>query len=92
MKGRLLLDIVIGQSASILELLASEDQALLIWWNTTEAASELCNRGMRRGGLPFFILDLCLDIVDGIGGFNLQSDGLSCERLHKDLHDKLVIC
>ena len=34
MQGRLLLDVVILESAAILELLAREDQALLIWRNT----------------------------------------------------------
>ncbi len=32
-KGRLLLDVVIAQCSTILELLASEDKALLIWGN-----------------------------------------------------------
>jgi hypothetical protein len=30
---RLLLDVVVGQGAAILELLAREDQALLVWGN-----------------------------------------------------------
>merc|ERR1719266_184478 len=30
----LLLDVVVTQCAAILELLACEDQALLVWWNT----------------------------------------------------------
>lgn len=34
MQSRLLLDIVVGQSAAILQLLASENQTLLIRWNT----------------------------------------------------------
>merc|ERR1711942_46385 len=34
MKGRLLLDVVVGQRATILELLASEDQTLLIGRNS----------------------------------------------------------
>ena len=33
-EGRLLLDVVVRESAAILELLAGEDQALLIWGNT----------------------------------------------------------
>merc|ERR1711931_208953 len=33
MEGRLLLDVVVRESSSILKLLASEDQPLLIWWN-----------------------------------------------------------
>jgi len=34
MKGRLLLDVVVGQSTTILELLTSKDQPLLIWRNS----------------------------------------------------------
>ena len=34
MESRLLLDVVIGQGATVLKLLASEDQTLLIWGNS----------------------------------------------------------
>ena len=33
MEGGLLLDVVVGQSPSVLQLLAGEDQPLLIWGN-----------------------------------------------------------
>ena len=56
---RLLLDIVVGERTAILELLAGEDQALLV----------------RRDAL--LVLDLGLDIVDGIGGLDLKGDGLA---------------
>jgi hypothetical protein len=59
MKGGLLLDVVVRQSATVLELLASEDQALLV----------------RRDAL--LVLNLALDIVDGIRGLNLEGDGLA---------------
>ena len=32
-KSRLFLDVVIGESSSVLELLSSEDEPLLVWWN-----------------------------------------------------------
>ena len=32
-EGALLLDVVVGESSSVLQLLASEDQSLLIWGN-----------------------------------------------------------
>merc|ERR1719323_1021511 len=67
-KGRLLLDVVVGQRAAILKLLASEDQALLV----------------RRDAL--LVLDLGLDVVDGVGGLDVEGDGLAGEGLHKDLH------
>lgn len=34
MKSRLLLDIVVRKSATVLELLAGEDQTLLVGWNS----------------------------------------------------------
>jgi hypothetical protein len=35
---------------------------------------------------PFLVLDLGLDILDGIGGLDLKSDGLSGKGFDKDLH------
>merc|ERR1711935_637189 len=68
MKSALLLDVVVGESPAILELLASEDQPLLV-----------------RGD-ALLVLDLGLDVLDGVGWLNLKSDGLSGEGLHEDLH------
>jgi hypothetical protein len=52
-KGGFLLDVVVRQGAAILELLAGEDQALLVRRNT------------------LLILNLGLDIVDGVARLNL---------------------
>jgi hypothetical protein len=71
MKSRLLLDVVVGEGAAVFELLAGENQALLV----------------RRD--PFLVLDLGLDIVDGVGRLHLKGDGLAREGLHEDLHDCL---
>jgi len=68
MEGGLFLNVVVGQGASIFQLLASEDQPLLIW------------------GDSFLILDLGLDILNGVAGLNLKGDGLACEGLNEDLH------
>jgi len=59
MKGRLLLDVIVGEGATILKLLAGEDQALLV------------------GGDTLLVLNLGLDVVDGVGGLNLEGDGLA---------------
>ena len=67
-EGGLLLDVVIRKSAAVLELLAGEDEALLIGRNT------------------LLVLDLGLDVVDGVGGLDLEGDGLAGEGLHEDLH------
>jgi hypothetical protein len=32
-QGRLLLDVVVGESTAVLELLAGEDETLLVWWD-----------------------------------------------------------
>ncbi len=69
MEGRLLLDVVVGESAAILKLLAGENQALLV----------------RRDTL--LVLDLALDIVDGVRGLDLEGDGLARKGL-----DEAVIC
>ena len=68
MERRLLLDVVVGQRAAVLELLAREDQALLV-----------------RGD-ALLVLDLGLDVVDGVGRLDLESDGLAGESLDEDLH------
>jgi hypothetical protein len=65
MEGRLLLDVVIRQGAAVLELLASKDEALLIW------------------GDALLVLNLRLNVVDGIRGLDLEGDGLAgdCENV-----------
>ena len=67
-KGGLLLDVVVREGAAVLELLAGEDEALLI------------------GGDTLLVLDLGLDVVDGVGGLDLKGDGLAREGLDEDLH------
>merc|ERR1712241_1030804 len=68
MESALLLDVVVGESSSVLELLASEDQSLLIWGNA------------------FLVLDLCLDVLNGVGRLDLEGDGLAGQGLDEDLH------
>ena len=60
-----LLDVVVTQRAAIFELLAREDETLLI----------------RRDA--FFVLDLALHIIDGIGGLDLEGDGLASKRFYE---------
>ena len=68
MESRLLLDVVVRKSAAVFELLSSEDEALLVWWDT------------------FLVLDLSLDVFDGVRWLNIKSDGLASEGLDEDLH------
>ena len=67
-----LLDVVIGKSAAILELLAGEDQALLVRWDS------------------LLVLDLGLDIVNGVGGLDLKGDGLARKGLDEAVGVLLV--
>ena len=34
----------------------------------------------------FFVLDFGFDVLDGVGGFDIQGDGLSSKSLDEDLH------
>ena len=68
MESGLLLDVVVGEGSSILKLLTSEDESLLIWGNT------------------FFVLDLSLDVFNGVSWLDIEGDGLTSEGLDEDLH------
>jgi len=39
------------------------------------------------GGDAFLVLDLGLHVFDGIGWFDIKSDGLTRQGFHEDLHD-----
>ncbi|KAF0734071.1 hypothetical protein Ae201684_009241 [Aphanomyces euteiches] len=67
-QGRLLLDVVVREGATIFKLLAGKNQALLIRGNA------------------FLVLDLLLNIIDGVRRLNIERDGLAGKGLHEDLH------
>jgi len=67
-EGGLLLNVVVRKSAAVLELLAGEDETLLV------------------GGNALLVLDLGLDIVDGVGRLDLKGNGLAGEGLDENLH------
>ena len=68
MQGGLLVDVVVRQRAAVLQLLAGEDEALLV-----------------RGD-ALLVLDLGLDVVDGVARLDVKRDGLARQRLDEDLH------
>jgi hypothetical protein len=102
MEGGLLLDVVVRKGAAILQLLTGEDQPLLVRGDScrnktkslvTTHAEMKWNRERRRRRRrtekkrhTLLVLDLSLDIVDGIAALNLEGDGLPREGLHEDLH------
>ena len=67
-KSALLLDVVIRKSTTILQLLSSENETLLV----------------RRDAL--LILNLRLDVVNGVGRLHLEGDRLTSQSLDEDLH------
>ena len=89
-EGRLLLDVVVRESAAVLELLAREDQALLVWGDAEGSIVSDHVRGRLCSVYsPLLVLDLGLDIVDGVRGLNLEGDGLAREGLDENLHREL---
>ena len=73
MKGRLLLDVVVRKGTAVLELLAGEDETLLI------------------GGDALLVLDLGLDVVNGVRGLDVEGDGLAGQGLDENLHGSNVV-
>ena len=73
MEGGLLLDVVVRKSAAVLELLAGEDEALLIW------------------GDALLVLDLGLDVLDGVRGLDVEGDCLAGEGLDENLHLEFLV-
>lgn len=61
MESGLLLNVVVTQGTTVLELLSGKDETLLIRGNS------------------FLVLDLGLDVIDGIRGLDLKSDGLASD-------------
>ena len=98
MKGTLLLNVVIGESATILQLFSGKNQPLLVRGDPflvlnprkdeTLQSSKRCRArgGARRQVYATAYLDLCLHILDGVAGFHLKGDCLPREGFDKDLH------
>ena len=60
MEGGFLLDVVVSQGSAVVELLAGEDESLLVWGDT------------------LLVLDLGLDVFNGVRRLDIKCDGLSC--------------
>jgi hypothetical protein len=87
-EGRLLLDVVVRKGAAVLELLASEDETLLVRGNALlVCAGQRCSAHSAQRQQR--TLDLGLHIVDGVGRLHLKGDGLAREGLDENLHGDL---
>ena len=84
MEGRLLLDVVVGEGSSVLQLLSSEDQSRQYILEQNIMSSSIVPLLIRRNSL--LVLDLGLDVLDGVRGLDLEGDGLTREGLDEDLH------
>ena len=68
-------------------MLSGEDQLLLVRGDTgTRGLDKSFNQVERVADLPLLVLDLGLDIIDSVRGFDLEGNCLSSECLHEDLH------
>jgi len=63
-----ILNLIVGESGAVFELLVIEDQTLAI----------------QR--YAFLVLDRSLNILDGVGSLDLESDSLASKSLNEDLH------
>jgi len=89
-EGRFLLDVVVREGAAVFELLAGEDQALLIWGNAFFVCGKKGVSVVVMIGVYYIrTLNFGLDIVDRVGGFDLEGDGFARKGLDEDLHDGL---
>jgi hypothetical protein len=70
MQCRFLLNVVVTQSATILELLSSKDETLLIGWDT------------------LLVLNLGLDVINGIRRLDIEGDGLPGQSFDENLEEK----
>ena len=68
MQSGLLLNVIVRKGATVFELLASKDEALLIWGNT------------------LLVLNLGLNVLDGVGRLNVKCNSFASEGLDEDLH------
>jgi hypothetical protein len=86
-KRGLLLDVVIAESTAVLELLAGEDQALLVGRNAGYLISNKQWRGIVNNS-PFLVLNFGLDIVDCVRGLDFKSDGFArkARMIHRNIN------
>jgi hypothetical protein len=85
-EGRLLLDVIVAEGTAVLELLAGEDQALLIGGDPGEMSEH--GETECKGDTPFLVLDLGLDIVDSVRRFDFESDGFARQAVKKSCETK----
>ena len=83
MKRALLLDVVVGECATVLELLACENEALLVRWDAARVLSQhrATMSQQAKHDIPLLVLNLGLDVVNGVAGLDLEGDGLASKTV-----------
>ena len=90
MEGALLLDVVVREGPSILQLLSGKDQPLLVRRDSFLVLKRKSSKMIRNVMTYHSHLDLGFDVLDRVAGFNLQGDSLPSESFHKDLHLEML--
>ena len=67
------------EGALILDVVVLQCSAVLELFTSEDEA-------LLVGRDAFLVLNLGLDVLDGVGGFDVEGDGLACESLDEDLH------
>ena len=75
MESRILLNVVVGEGSVVHELDS----------RGTEDESHLIGRD------ALLVLDLCLDVFNGVRGLDLKGGDLSSEMLNEELHSDFVL-
>jgi hypothetical protein len=86
-KGGILWDVVVAESASVFELLVWRNAFLMVGRNAIppdKLAGE--NNELLIEWNAFLILNLGLYVLDGIRRLDIQGGGLAGPSLHKNLH------
>lgn len=85
------LNVIIGESTAIFELLACEDKALLIGRNSLLVLNLGPTHIMNSWSEANHLLEHLLDIVDRVWGLHLERDGLARQSFNENLHIYLSI-
>jgi hypothetical protein len=83
---RLFLDVVVIESASVLELLSGKDESLLVGGDAMPLFRSSALLGHELPDVPFLVLDFGLDVLDSVGILHLEGDGLPGEGFDEYLH------
>ena len=83
MERRFLLDVIVIKGASILKLLSSKDQTLLVGGDPTKKIIKVITESL-NGCLPLLVLNFGFDIVNSVRGLYFQRNCFAREAIAQD--------